>query len=333
MTKRAWASLVFIFILTASGLLLGYKHWRSSTVSSRDELLALMPADADAVLFADFAELRHAPFFTQLVAWAPKPVSDPDYLKFLDDTGFDYERDLDRIAIAVKTHTSNSPFFIVAEGRFDRKKILTYARKSGGLENRQGHDVYFVSVAGTPRRFYFTFLRKNCLALTDATEAVDFWSLQHDDKASANKEEWRTRFDRLSGSPLFMVMRGPAASSVAPVQAPRGFSSPQLSALLTQMPWISVAGKPDGDALRVVADGECITDTAAHQLADFLNGVIILAENGLNGAPSREQLQPAARAAYLDLLRNTDVSRLDRGEIKSVRLTLFLTSQLLQIAR
>jgi hypothetical protein len=74
-------------------------------------------------------------------------------------------------------------------------------------------------------------------------------------------------------------------------------------------------------------------ESTARQLADVLNGVVILAEGGLNDAKARQQLDPAMREAYLELLKSADVSKLDRGDTKSVRLVFEITPGFLEAAR
>jgi hypothetical protein len=151
---------------------------------------------------------------------------------------------------------------------------------------------------------------------------------------SAEIAEWHARFARLAGSPVFAVIRQDAALGAAlAAQAPGGLRSPQLSTLLDQLQWILIAGKPENDRLRLIAEGECTADATARQLADVLNGVVILAENGLNDPKTRQQLDPTLREAYLDLLRNADVSKIDRGDTKSVRLVLEISSAFLEAAR
>jgi hypothetical protein len=147
-------------------------------------------------------------------------------------------------------------------------------------------------------------------------------------------KQWLQRFDRLAGSPIFAVIRQDAAAgSALESHTPGGLQSPQLSALLDQLQWISLAGKPEDDRLRVVIEGESASDSAAKQLTDVLGTVILLAQTGLNGPATRRQLDPAEREAYLDLLKNADVSRIDRGDTKAVRLIFDVTPKLLDAAR
>jgi hypothetical protein len=331
MKKESWIGLGAVAFILISFAVIGYERWSVSSGAGRGEFLAMMPPDASAVLFADFDELRHAAFITELYAWAPKPQADAEYAQFLKDTGFDYERDLHRIAIGVEKHGTDSTLFAIAEGNFDREKISAYASKSGTVTRNGGHEIYSVPVSGSTKRISFTFLNKNRMALTDGPDLGVFLRTK---AKNSDEAEWRTRFERLAGSPIFAVIRQDAAAgSTLTAQAPGELSSPQLSALLDQLQWITIAGKPDNDRLRVIADGECSSEGTVRQLSDLLNGVILLAQAGLNDPKARQKLDPAAREAYLELLKSADVSKLDRGETKSVRVILEITPKLLEAAR
>ncbi len=64
-------------------------------------MLSLLPPQAPYVVYADLATLRGSAFLNRLVAIIPAPKEDPEYLDFVRATGFDYTRDLDRVAIGV----------------------------------------------------------------------------------------------------------------------------------------------------------------------------------------------------------------------------------------
>src|SRR5215472_7062186 len=291
-----------------------------------------MPADASAVVFVDFAELRIAPFVAQLFAWAPQPEPDEDYARFLNETGFHYERDLDRLAIAFQKGEQDSTFFAVADGRFDHQKISALANKSGTVEKRGGQEIFKIPESGGARKICLTFLSNNRIALTDRADLGQ--NLAGKKRSDNGTEEWRSRFERLGGSPIFAVIRQDAATGEALTeQAPGAFSSPQLSTALDQLQWITVAGKPDNDRLHVVAEGECTSEDTARRLADLLNGVLALADAGLNDAKTRQQLDPSLREAYLALLKSADVSKIDRGDTKAVRLVFEITPAFLESAR
>jgi len=330
MKKGKWiAAAAGLLLLSATGFYV-YQRRGASNSSDRNDLLERMPADSNAVVFADLAELRSAPFVTQLFAWAPQPEPDEDYGQFLNETGFHYERDLDRLAIAFQRAGQDSAFFAVADGRFDRQKILALASKSGTVEKRGGDEVLAIPESGEAKKIYLTFLSDDRMALTDRADL----SQTLGGRKRSDDAEWRSRFERLGGSPVFAVIRQDAVPGEALTErTPGGFSSPQLSTALDHLQWITLAGKPENDHLRVVAEGECPSDDTARQLADLLNGVLALAEAGLNDPKTRQQLDPSLREAYLGLLKSADVSKLDRGDTKSVRLAFEITPAFLESAR
>ena len=123
---------------------------------------------AHSIVYADVAASASNAFHRRLHDWAPTPQQvDAEYAQFLRDTGFDYERDLDRIAIASFQRGQGTTIFVVADGRFDRKKIDTYTSQFGTHESRGGREIFSVPVSGSPRKISFAFPRQNRIALTD----------------------------------------------------------------------------------------------------------------------------------------------------------------------
>jgi hypothetical protein len=314
--------LVFALLLFAS---FGYQHyWHSNdSTSSRGDLLSLMPPDSSAVGFLDLTELRSSPFLQQLLSWTPKVAPDSDYAQFIQATGFDYERDLDRVALAFHRQAQSPSVFAVAEGGFDRKKIEAYAGRFGSLKTADGKTLFSVPISGSERKVYFTFLRDDRIAW--ANDSSYFFQRP----PNASPQGWREHLSRVAGTPIFAVLQQDSVPASAIAMAPGGFRSPQLATLLGQLQWISISGKPDGNLLRVVAEGESLTETTTHQLKDLLNGLVVMAEVGLNDAKTRKQLDPESRQGYLDLLQSADIQLLDRGTSKSVRVVFEMTPKLL----
>ncbi len=83
----------------------------------------------------------------------------------------------------------------------------------------------------------------------------------------------------------------------------------------------------------MIADGESVAPSVTSQLNEFLQGVLLLAQNGLNDPKLRQTMNPEERQAYLELLKSADVQKIDRGEWKSVRVLLEITPKFLDIAR
>lgn len=330
MTHRTRTALAVGVLTLVVGGAYAWHVWRSPSTDPRELLLRQMPAAADSVVYADLDALRQTRFLQELYSWAPRPAEDADYQQFVRDTGFNYETDLRRVAIALENHDGAARFFAVADGHFDRKKIQAYALRTGKRETHGGRDFYIVpSSPGNPE-VTFTFLAGEQIAISNDANAEEQLSAPHE-RADA---EWLTRFRRLSGAPVFILMKqsASAAQSIAS-QAPGGLRSPQLATLLGEMQWLSVGGIPRGEYLQLVAEGETADEQVSRQLADFLNGALVLAEAGLNGAKLRAQLNGPTRQTYLDLLKTADVSRVDRGETKSVRLVLDVSPALLELAR
>jgi hypothetical protein len=330
----------FVALAIAVGLailfLSAYFVWFHQAIPERNAVLSWVPGDARAVLFIDLVDLRRAPFFADLLAWAPKPDADQEYRQFVRDTGFDYERDLDRLAVAFEQQRAQKIFFAVGEGHFDKKKIKGYAAKNGALQNSGGTEIFSLPMAGSSEHLSFTFLTKNRVAFTNNN---DFVSWLHSAKV-VDDAEWRERFARVAGSPAFAVIRNEAlidafgadpASQDLARRATGGFSSPQLSSLLAQLQWLTIAGKPENNKLRVGLDAESLEDKNAQQLADLLTGVVLLARAGISNSKA-QQLGAATRQSYLALLKSVEVSRIDRPDTKSVRLMFDVTPDLLKTA-
>jgi hypothetical protein len=126
------------------------------------EAARLLPG-ADGFLYANFNWIRKAntgkPFF---------PVThDPDYDRFIQETGFDYERDLEAIAFAVHYpmrwpgggtgSTSPEPRFSeVFVGHFDGSKCSAYLKQNAkSVENYHSVDIYTIPIYGRTVRIAF----------------------------------------------------------------------------------------------------------------------------------------------------------------------------------
>lgn len=158
--------------------------------------LAWLPAEAGLVGSVNLAELRQQGWLLDVFRQATGEVKEaPDYRAFIEATGFDYSRDLDRLSVGV-LGTSQQPLLTgVAEGRFARARMVDYARQQGAqLRRYQGLDIYEIPPtpsssrrrpAGSPeagpagRGFAFAFLDDTHLAFASDTArvamVVDCW--------------------------------------------------------------------------------------------------------------------------------------------------------------
>lgn len=325
--KFVTGMLVLVVLLVAAWVYL--RSTGDNALRGREDLLSRLPEDASSVVYLDLQDLRASAFLKQILAWAPQPPPEEEYTKFVQATGFDYERDLDSVGIAFSGTAQNPKTMAVAEGRFDRKRIEAYSARFGTLKTAAGKTIYAVTLNNPARTAYFSFLRDDLVALCN--DASCFF--QPTEK-NGSAEEWREHFLRLAGTPLFGVMRQDSELlSTLSQRTPGGWRSPQLATLLGELQWVSVGAKPDGNQLRVVADGECTNETAIGQLNDMLGGLLILAQAGLDDPKTRKQLDPKMRDAYLAVLKSAEVEKVDRGSSKSVRLIFEMSPQLLESAR
>lgn len=319
--------LIAVLLLSLIGSLLVWRSWTLRDAdAARTDMLSLLPTDGTAAGFLDLQQLRNSPFLAQVMSWAPRPTADSDYAQFMQATGFDYERDLDRVALSIHRQSQNLTVFALAEGSFDRKKIEAYASRFGSLKTADGRTLFAVPIGGSGRKAYFAFLRDDRIAW--ANDSTYFFQRPSND----SPQSWRERFSRVAGTPLFVVLRQDPFTASTLAQAPGAFRSPQLATLLSQLQWITISGKPDGNQLRVVIDGESITESTVHQLKEVLSGIIVLAQAGLNDAKTSKQLDPQLRQGYLDLLQSADIQQLDRGTSKSIRIVFEVPPKLLQAA-
>jgi hypothetical protein len=325
MRKQYWLALLVGIAFFAAGAC--YYLWRAEDRNQDFTVLTFLPQDPAAVIYVDVDALRRTAFLAQVAAWAPQPQKDPEYAQFLQDTGFDFERDLNHFAIATQKLAGASNLFFITDGKFNRKKISAYALRTGTKQNLNGREIFHVPLEEGKRTLSFCFVSDHLVILTDSDGLSDALAGQ-----KPGQNEWQQRFRRLAGSPAFAVIRQDAGAALID-RAPGGFRSPQLSSLLNQLQWITLAAKPDGDQLRIIAEGESASEATARQLADLLNGVVILAQAGLGDPKVRQQLDPAVREAYLELLRSADISKLDRGDTKAVRLIVSVTAKFLEAAR
>lgn len=285
-------------------------------------LISLMPVDCPYVFYADLAALRRSPFLAQLAALAPAPPADREYAEFVRATGLDYSRDLDSVVLAFQPGSPENITVAVAEGRFDHQKISAYALRSGKLERQHGAEVYVLPSNSPAKSVAFTFLAPNRVALVEGASLAPLFAPR---TPSTLDPAMRERILRVAGSALFAV------GHVKPI--PENFSiggmrSDQFSNLVRTIRWFSLAGRLDGDRLKVAVEGECDSTASALQLLATVEALRFLGRAGLAAPKTRRQLQPQAAALLDHLLRDIDVTR----EGQRVRLRLEVTSAMLREA-
>ncbi|MBZ5526797.1 MAG: hypothetical protein LAN71_02705 [Acidobacteriia bacterium] len=316
---RTLAAVVFAAAL-AAGATAVFLHLRPSGEVPAVELIEDLPAEASSLVYVDLAALRQSGVLARLKSLAPDAQKEPEYAQFVRDTGFDFERDLDRLAIAIVTRGDTRTFYAAVEGRFDAGKIRALALRSGKQQSRGGQDIFTMPVSGSPLPVSFSFLGNGRILLTGGGEAD---SLVRSRAADASARERNERALRLAGSPIFGVLHpDPAQMRELSRRFPGGLRSDQLTALAEKIRWVTFAARPDSERTQIVLEAEAISDQAAAQIAELTENLLLLARTALEFSGGRAQLTPAERAAFLDLLQNAQVAQINRGETQAVRLVL-----------
>jgi len=161
-TRRKKIALVVItvFLLT-TGLILARNFLPDSDASARLQLLQLIPTDATAVMFLDLDEFRNSPFLATLYSWAPHPLEDSEYAQFVRDTGFSYERDLKRAVVAISNRGAITNLLAIADGKFDRKKIESFLRRTGKVTQQGKLNVFLLNATAHEKPLSLAFLPSN----------------------------------------------------------------------------------------------------------------------------------------------------------------------------
>jgi len=112
------------------------------------DAVRLLP-QCDAVLYVNLAPVR---LLTNLGKTTPKE-RDQQYEQFVRETGFEFERDLDRAAFAIhyasaqKGKNRETRYSEILQGRFDNARVANYLRKiATSTQPYQGYDIYEIPV-------------------------------------------------------------------------------------------------------------------------------------------------------------------------------------------
>jgi hypothetical protein len=131
--KRRWWLALALLLALAAALYWGLERYRYRFVHSDADLLHLLPASDASLFYADVNALRRGGYLNLLAG--SKQTQDPEYARFVHDTGFDYTRDLSTLAGSVH----GEQILLILHGHFDWGKIKRYA--AGHSDPRAGRSV------------------------------------------------------------------------------------------------------------------------------------------------------------------------------------------------
>lgn len=324
MTKktRQRAAVVLLVAAGVAAAALYYAHRGSSAAQNGNvpALLELLPVDAGYLVYADIASFRASAFVTHLNVWASSASPDRDYQEFIRATGFDYARDLDRIVLAVRPVPGAGRTIALAEGRFDRAKLASYALRTGKMERQNGVEVYVVpNNSSAAKAFSFAFLDDHRIALAEGSSLAEVLGPHN---GAGPDAAMREHIARVGGAAAYAVGRvGPVPDNLAVGD----MRSDQFTNLARSLRWFSLAARPEGDRMRVALEGECDTAENAKQLAGTLDGLRLLGQTMLADPRTRQRIPLQTLTALEGLLKAAEVSRDDQ----SVRVRFELTTEML----
>jgi hypothetical protein len=305
-TKRsiAAASAACVIIAGAS-IYLGFERGKTANASPAPELLSELPAGAPTLVYLDLAAIRASSFYQHKPDNEGIPFSNPDYANFVLSTGFNFEKDLDRVAVASwppsgKEQRKN---VAIAEGRFDRAKIREYAMREGKLDHQQGREVFLFPAGDRMESDSLTFLDDHHIAIVQGPSIAAAFAPHSDDPAADPARERATRVD---GAAAFAITRVPP---IPDNFAPGGAQSAQLASLAKSVQWVTLAARPEGNNLRISLEGECDNSTDAIQIKSTLELLRMFGLAGIDNPKTRQSMDPAAFTLLQNLLSGAEVTQ------------------------
>lgn len=327
------ASGLAIFASASAALLYsGLRRGDLAGASPAPELLSELPVGASALIYADLNAIRASTFYQQRPDRGRLTMPNRDYADFMQATGFDFEKDLDRVVVATwspdasqtKTQAKQdqTKMVVLAEGRFDRKKIHDYALQKGKLDHQNGREVYLFSNDKMPGWNSFTFLDDHHVAIVAGPSIAPLLDQQ---SGASTPDPARERAMREIGAAAFVVTRVPP---VPDNFSPGGIQSAQLLSLARSVQWVTLAARPEGNDLRVSLEGECQTATDARQLQAALEVFRMFGTAGLESSKARKSMDPATFDVLETILKTADVKQTDAR----VRILVELTPDIFKLS-
>jgi hypothetical protein len=319
------------------------RHSATAHASSAPELLAVLPAGAPTLVYLDIATLRASSFYQRRPAKGPIAIPNKDYADFVSSTGFDFEKDLDRVVVAswpTPAGQEERKSVVIAEGRFDRGKIRDYATRKGKVDRQQGHEVYLFTSndpiaaghtgndrtgGGRMGTESITFLDDHRIALVAGSSIAPLFAAPADKSAA---DPARDRAARLDGAAAFMITPVPPIPDRPAVGTRPGAPAAQLLSMARSVKWITLAARPEGDNLRVSLEGECDTSTDALQLKSTMEVMRMFGSAGLQNPKITQSMNPASLAILQTLLSSAEVTQ----SAERVRILLELTPDVFKLS-
>lgn len=294
---------------------------------SAASLIEALPPGASTLVYIDLSAIRGSSFYQRRPDKSPLTVPNQDYEDFVHSTGFDFEKDLDRAVVGswpAPSEKEQRRNIAIAEGRFDRAKVASYAASRGKIDHQRGREVFQFpgSAQGTWNSAFF--LDEHRLALVSGQSIDPLFAARVSEPATA-ADPIPERASRLDGAAAFAIIHvAPISGEGSGAGDLRGVPASQLMSLARSVRWVTLAARPEGDNLRVSIEGECDNGDDARQLQSALELLRVLGRVGLENQKTRESLSPVTLGSLQTLLNTAEVTQ----TAERVRVLLELTPQI-----
>ena len=138
------------------------------------DVVRLLP-NSDAILYVNLEPVR---LLTDL-GKHPAKNREPEYEEFVNQTGFEFERDLDRAALAIHyghpvgNRAGETRYSEILQGHFDGQRVSDYLRKlSKQVERYHDFDIYIVPLEGRTVRVVLLGVETAAASNTDGSDAI-----------------------------------------------------------------------------------------------------------------------------------------------------------------
>lgn len=185
---RSW-QLSLLLITICVLVVAGVTYWLRHQSAKQEWLFRRLPSDGTLIAGIDVKALRQSGILDELAGRGL--AQENDYLRFVDQTGFDYRTDLDYVAIAWTAERRD----IFARGRFEWSLLSGFATTRAGRCNHM-----FCEVDGSVpgRKISFFPAAHDVLALSVSPQPGGAWTLIEENEGAANI--------RVLPDPIWMTM-------------------------------------------------------------------------------------------------------------------------------
>ena len=208
--------------------ILGLLAYRTRNAWTPQQMAATLPVQDAVVLYVDLGTMRQNGLLN-LIAGS-KAVEEAEYRKFVDDSGFDYKTDLERVAISFQS----TGRYVVAVGKFDWNRIKAFALRSGAECVNAICEVK--SASFTDRSVSFYPMHNGAIALASATgsggvylispvqlerntDQVNSWGASAPVWIRVPSSIWKDPNALPTGARIFGTALAPAANTIFTIEA------------------------------------------------------------------------------------------------------------------